>query len=60
MNSEQFKEKRQSLGLTLRQMAKEMGYASAGAIHNKEKGERPVSERDIKLLKLLEIKFEKK
>ena len=60
MTKEEFKSKRLQFGLNLREMAEQMGYASAGAIYNKENGDRPVSERDVKLLRLLEIKFEKK
>ena len=51
MEKEDFKQARVLMGLSLKAMADLIGYASAGAIHDKETGRRPITKRDVLLLK---------
>ena len=60
MEAKELKQKRISWALTQRQMAHEMGYSDAPAVYYKENGMRPINDRDVMILDLLEIKFKKK
>ncbi len=53
MNPKQFREMRESLGLSQEQLAKQLGVSSGRTVRRWELGERKISATTARLLKLL-------